>query len=250
MSMVRARELVLCVAVAGALAGCATSRLSSEAPPGVHLAGLWKLDRGASDDPQKAIAMLREAALKRMRHPPSPEPVYQTAGRGGRGRGGGAGGGTGPAGEGGEQPMVEDPGAGGGPHGPGPGFDPLRNSSSMYVLNSTLARGEFLSVKQTTDQVVLGYGDTERSFTPGAHSVVSSQHGVADQISGWKGKEYVIYVRPQYGPEVIEQYGLSPDGQHLVMKLHIGTSDLPKVDLTRVYDPTKEIAPRAVPSVD
>jgi hypothetical protein len=49
---------------------------------------------------------------------------------------------------------------------------------------------------------------------------------------------------------VIEQYGLSPDGHQLVMKLHIGASDVPKVDLTRVYDPTSEIAPRVVPSGD
>ena len=37
-----------------------------------------------------------------------------------------------------------------------------------------------------------------------------------------------------------ESYGLSADGKHLVEKLHIASSELPAVTITRVYDPTSE----------
>jgi hypothetical protein len=89
---------------------------------------------------------------------------------------------------------------------------------------------------------------TVRKYTPGGHSVVSSETGVADQNSGWKSKEYVIDIKPQLGRKVTEEYGLSPDGRQLVVKLHIASFDLPKVNLTRVYDPTGQVVPNARPS--
>ena len=97
---------------------------------------------------------------------------------------------------------------------------------------------------------MLDYGTTRRSFSPGSHSVVSAEGGVGDQTSGWNGREYVIVVRGQMGPDVTESYGLSEDGKHLVQKLHIGESELPAVTLTRVYDPTTEAAPRQLPIND
>jgi hypothetical protein len=120
----------------------------------------------------------------------------------------------------------------------------------MHVLMANISRGDFLTVRQTLEQIVLDYGSSVRAFTPGGHSVVSAESGVADQTSGWKGKVYLIEIRPQLGPEVIEQYGLSQDGKHLVVKLHLGGGELPRVDLTRVYDPTTEVAPRALPTND
>ena len=40
------------------------------------------------------------------------------------------------------------------------------------------------------------------------------------------------------------------DGRHLVEKLHIGAEELSAVDLTRVYVPTDEAAPRQTPTND
>jgi len=76
------------------------------------------------------------------------------------------------------------------------------------------------------DQVSFDYGNYKRSYTPGGHSVVSSENGVADQTSGWDGKDYVINIRPQLGPEIVEQYGLSPDGKQLTVKTRIGPFEL------------------------
>jgi hypothetical protein len=58
---------------------------------------------------------------------------------------------------------------------------------------------------------------------------------VADQTSGWKGREYVIDVRPQVGPHVTERYGLTADGQ-LIEKIWLGGDELPKLEFTRVYE--------------
>jgi hypothetical protein len=254
MPMVRARELILCAALASPFAGCAGSRLSPDPPPGVKLAGAWKLNRSASDDPQKIIDQMRAEATKRMRRAMESSPGGMGGGGAGSGRGGAGGGRPGTSGRQGTQEpqdqQVYDDGAAT-QHGPeGRHLDPLRGSPEMHVLMSNLTRGDFLTVRQTPEQIALDYGTSVRTFSPGGHSVVSAETGVADQTSGWKNKEYVIYVRPQLGPEVVERYGLSEDGRHLVVKLHIGAFDLSKIDLTRVYDPTDEIAPRTLPTND
>jgi hypothetical protein len=80
--------------------------------------------------------------------------------------------------------------------------------------------------------------------------VVSAEGGVGDQTSGWKGREYVIEVKPQQGPLMTEQYGLSPDGKELLSTLHIASSELPAVTLKRVYRPTDESAPHQLPTSD
>jgi len=61
---------VLLSAAAIVLPGCAGPRVAEEAPSGVNLAGAWKLDHGASDDPQKILDHMRAEALKILGHPP------------------------------------------------------------------------------------------------------------------------------------------------------------------------------------
>jgi hypothetical protein len=136
---------------------------------------------------------------------------------------------------------------------PDPGVvrgDPLRRSPMAHVLQERLARGDFLTVRQSPGEFVLDFGNLSRSFTPGARSVVSAEGGVADQTSGWHGKEYVIRVHGESSPDVTERFGLAADGKRLVEKLHIGADELPAVDLTRIYDPASESAPRQLPISD
>jgi hypothetical protein len=226
--------LVLSTSFAAALVGCAIGA-STQAPEGVRLDGTWKLDRSASDDPQKVIDKLREAAAKiASRRPPQGSPGLSGMGRGGR---------RGPPGQ---LPPQEDDAGLVGPH----GVDLLEHSLQMQTLRSFVARGDYLMVQQEPERFLLDYGGSGRSFTPGERSVVSAETGVADQVSGWRGKEYVIDVKPQIGPSISEAYSLSPDHQHLIAHLHVDSSDLPKVDLTQVYDRTTQIAPRTVPSTD
>jgi hypothetical protein len=104
-----------------------------------------------------------------------------------------------------------------------------------------------VQIEQSPTRFLLIRGADRRSFTPGGQSVVSVAEGVADQHSGWSGREYVIEVKPQVGPRVIERYGLSADGRQLVEKFTLTDDGWPKLEFTRVYDPG---APRerALPS--
>jgi hypothetical protein len=234
----RARRLTFpaaCVAAGLALCSCADSRLSNEPAAGVSLAGPWKLDHAASDDPQKLLATMRAQAVKIIsRHQAAiaaaPPPM-----RGGR-----------PDQD--YMPPEEDPLFAPGPDGRRP--DPLKRSPMAQVIMQTEARGDFLTVRQSPDELMFDFGTSRRSFTPGARSVVSTETGVGDQISGWKSGEYVIEIKGQLGPNVTETYGLSPDKQELIDKLRITAGELPPVSLTRIYRPTTEIAPQQLPSTN
>jgi hypothetical protein len=218
MRMVRARTLLPCAAAATLLSACLSSNMSPETPPGVSLAGTWQVDVAASDDPQKTLTHMRAEALK----------IINRNAAAAQARGA-----TAPGAE------ADDPAT---TH--GPRRDPLQHSPMAHIVQAMLARGEFLTVRQTPAQLIFDYGTSRRSFTPGAHSVVSAEGGVGDQTSGWHGNEYVIHVRAQLGPDVEERYSLSPDRKHLIDHLHIGSYELPAVDLKRVYDATTATAPR------
>jgi hypothetical protein len=238
MPIVRALGALACAAAAAALIGCATGA-NAEAPAGVNLAGNWKLDPAASDDPQKLLAQMRAEAYKIISRGPQPtapplprngmppahtqEPQDQTVN---------------------EDPLYSPTGPG------GQRPDPLRRSPMAHIIQTAVERGDFLTVRQGPGEFVLDYGGSQRSFTPGSHSVVSAEDGVGDQTSGWKGHEYQIVIKAQLGPTVTETLGLSGDGKHLVDKLHISSGELPAVNLTRVYDPTTEVAPRQAPTSD
>ncbi len=222
----------LLACAAAALAGCAGGP-KAETPAGVTLAGNWKLNHAASDDPQQVIAKMRAQALKLIARANG---GIDEASRGG------------PEGRGGAALTPDEPGAGGGHGAHRP--DPLQYSPMMHALAAVLARGDFLTVRQSSEELVFDWGTTARSFTPGAHSVVSAEMGVADQISGWEGREYVINIKAQLGPNIVDRYGLSADGRRLIEKLRIGPAELPTVALTRVYERTTETAPRAPPTTD
>jgi hypothetical protein len=226
-----------------ALAGCFGNRYAAENSGTVQLQGVWRLNRAASDDPQKIIDRLKEEALKKIRRATNaqPAPSLGEPGGGGQRRRGGQGQGRSSSGD----QIQEEP-----PQGPAPGADPLRNSPTMHELRAILQRSDFLTIKQSTDQITFDYSTTVRSYTPGGHSVVSSENGVADQTSGWKGKQYIINIKPQLGPLVEEEYALSPDGKQLIVKSHIGPFELSKVSFTRVYDATGAVIPNSGPSND
>jgi hypothetical protein len=236
MATVRAAALLACT-VAATLCGCVGSTFSADMPQGVSLAGSWKVNHAASDDPQKVLAKMREQATKIIKRQQAeveartgtvPPDVMGDA--------------PAPAGT---PPHPGGPGQGGPHHG-----DPLRRSPMAAVIRTMLERGDFLTVRQSTSEVVFDYGTSRRSFTPGLHSVVSAEGGVGDQNAGWHRKAFVIRVKPQNGPEVTESYSLSPDGQHLLETLSIASSELPAEEIKRVYDATSETAPRQLPTTE
>lgn len=227
------RALFAC-AVLAPLCGCVASRFSADAPGGVSLAGSWKLDHAASDDPQKVLTKMREQATKIIARQQA-EVAART--------------GTIPPDPDGPPPEGAAPSGPTNNGGPRRG-DPLRRSPMAGMIRAMIDRGDFLTVRQSANEFVLDYGTSRRSFTSGGHSVVSAEGGVGDQNCGWQGKAYVIRVKPQMGPEVTESYALSPDGVHLLESFSIASGELPSVTLRRVYDPTTETAPRQLPNTD
>lgn len=224
---------LLCVAVT-VLGGCATG-MSADAPPGVSLAGSWKLDPAASDDPQKLLDHMREEAYKIISRQATQQAYAPPPGARGAGRGQGQQGAS----------SEDDYALSTGPHG-----DPLQRSPMAHIIMTAVERGEFLTIRQGADEFVLDYGGTRRSYTPGQHSVVSAEAGVGDQTSGWSGHSYVIVVKEQYGSTVTDEFSLNADGSALMEKLQVGAAELPAVTLLRVYRPTHEGTPRLTPNTD
>ena len=131
-----------------------------------------------------------------------------------------------------------------------PPLPQYRAPIDLSLQAATLHGGEWLQIEQRGSEVVISNGSETHSFTPGARSVVSVTTGVADQSSGWKGKEFWIEVKPQVGPRILERYRLSDDGMHLIELISIQSEGrVPKLDLTRVYDPA-DTGGKSVPAGD
>jgi hypothetical protein len=231
MLIVRAREITLGIIMSVALAGCGgVSRLDANPAKEVDLSGNWVLDHAASEDPKPVLEKLRPKPVShRWDAPPDDGTGDDTGppqGGGQQGGGGQRGGGRSRRGGGQQQPDVS-----------------YRNNNDAYthttvlkLLMADLARADNITIRQQPDQFSLDYGSAVRNFTPGAVSVVSAAWGVADQSSGWKGKEFVIHVRPQEGVASVEKFSLAPDGKHLLEQLELGGGEFPAVKLKRVYD--------------
>ena len=78
---VRGASLLGCMLLAACCAGCFSSALDEVAAPGTSLAGTWKLDPAASDDPQKVIDHMRaEAKAKIARQSQAPVVMQRPCG--------------------------------------------------------------------------------------------------------------------------------------------------------------------------
>jgi len=215
---------------AAALCGCGGARLIPDTPPGVDLSGNWKLDRQASQNPQAMIDQIQAAQMKRMRRagpPMGPLDPLDPADVDEPERGASTGGPTQTSGRHAGAP----PGAGANT---GPVRRFMRRPSYEIALGPQL-HVDGLTIEQSPTRLVFSRGEWRRTFTPGGQSVVGVADGVADQRSGWSGRDYVIELKPQVGPRVIERYGLSADSRQLVEHFTLTDEGLPKLEFTRVY---------------
>jgi hypothetical protein len=237
--VLRAPALAL-VAIALVACGGGAGRLKPETPVGVNLAGTWRLNRAASQDPQPMLEKIRQDEMQRMRrymreHEDDPDfDTYGDSTTGDRrGPRGGAEHGTNER-SGGDRERA------GGRRGR---FMRLPYEEALGAALTS----DSLTIEQSPTRFAVIRDDDKRSFTPGGESVVSVAEGVADQHSGWSGREYVIEVRPQVGPRVIERFGLSADGRQLVEKFTLTDEGWPKLEFTRVYD-AGALTPRGLPT--
>jgi hypothetical protein len=223
--------------VCAGLSACGgAGSLAPDAPAGVNLAGTWRLDRAVSDDPEKIYEKIRRQRAARYGEQAPPPPA-----RGGQGAGSGGANPEGTLADPNNPLSVEAQTAAviGSSH-----LDPF----DMGVFG-TIPRGDVVTIRQQPDEMYIFDGTTDRSFTPGAKSVVSVPEGVADQHSGWKSHAYVIDVRAQAGPETVERYSLSADGPHLLAEIDSHGGNMPSIKIKRVYTRVKA-SPNVAPSND
>lgn len=229
---------------AALLTGCASSRLSAQPPPGIRLAGDWKVDSARSDDLGKAVTALRAQHAKKAHHGTAQrqQPGFGGYGRRRRGGGGAPGGQQGGNSGQGQSSSGTDSG------GLGVGIGPAPSSSPVDELMSNVPPGDYLRIKVSPAAFTVVSGDSSEDYTPGVESEISAEQGDAEQISGWKGANYVIDTRPQFGAEIIQTYSLTKDGK-LSMTVRLsghGTN----FTFTRIYDRTTSVAPLAPPTIN
>jgi hypothetical protein len=241
MQIFRGSALAVCATgllAAAGLLGCASSRLASQPPPGVRLAGDWKLDPARSDDLGKAIVQLHAQQAKARRDTDN-EP-QRIGDDGSRRRGGG----------GSEPPEGGEPGEGESPSAPESGPElragPMPHASFVDELMSSVPRGDYLRITVSADAFTVTSGDASEQYTPGLESDISAEHGDAKQISGWKGPQFVIDTKPQWGAEIIQSYGLTPDGR-LAMSVRLSGRGA-HLTFTRLYERTTRVAPLSPPT--
>jgi hypothetical protein len=229
---------VTAVAAAALLTGCASSRLSPVTPQGVRLGGDWRLDPSRSDDLGKALAQLRAQARKASpREEGSGVPGPRAGGTQARGEGS-------PGEERGES-HGEQPGQS---SGGAMSIGPVPRVSPVDELMSKVPQGSYLRITAGTGAFTVTSGAGSSQYTPGQQSDVSAQQGYAQQISGWKGTDYVIDTRPQWGPEIIQSYGLTQHGRlKVTVRLLGGRIDF---TFTRIYERTTRVSPLAPPTND
>jgi hypothetical protein len=210
------QRLLACALLCAGLSGCGgAGSLSPDAPSGVNLAGTWKLDRAVSDDPEQIYDKIRRQRAERYADQAPPPPPRGT------------------------NPDVTsaDPN---GPQAIAAQTAAIIGTSHLDPFDmgvfGTIPRGDVITIRQRPDEMYIFDGTTDRSFTPGVKSVVSVPEGVADQHSGWKSHDYVIDVKAQAGPETIERYHLSDDGQHLLAEIQSRGGNMPGIKIKRVYD--------------
>ncbi len=209
--------------ILASLTACTAPRVHELPPPNFTIAGVWELDRALSPDEDKILASLQPKPRGRPGKAAPPGP---------------------PAAE-----VINDPTTDLPPIDTTPGHEGQAVYRSYSVneryayrppldfQNNALLGGEWLKIRQSESEVSISNAATNRSFTPGERSVVSVPSGVADQIAGWKGRDFLIEVRPQIGPEVEETYTLSPDGKQLLVKINVASEGRNKaMKVTRVYN--------------
>jgi hypothetical protein len=208
------------------MAACSMPRVHEEAPPNYTLAGVWELNPALSTDSEKALASLQPKPRTRKGAPPPPSSQ--------------------PAPEVINDPTTDLPPidiTSGGRYSAGDVYltrdqrERMQYRPPLDFQTNELLGGQWLKIQQTDSEMRIANAARSRSYTAGERSVVSVPSGVADQVSGWKGRSYMIYLSPQVGPRVQESYTLSSDGRQLVVKISVDSEGKNEaIKVIRTYD--------------
>ena len=225
---------LMLITLADCLVGCSGPRVAEQPPANYSIAGVWELNAALSSDADKILAAL--------------QPKPRTGPGSGKGQGRGSAGGPG-----GEQPapeVINDPTtdlppvdtSNGGRGGGAEQYYRAQSERNNYrppldFQRNALLGGQWLKIQQSDSEVRIVNAARSRSYTPGQRSVVSVPSGVADQVAGWSGRNFRVYLHPQIGPTVQETYSLSADGRQLAVKIEVASEGRNHaIKVTRIYD--------------
>lgn len=198
------------------LAGCASTKVSETAPPGVDLSGTWQLNKEKSADTQGAIAY----ALSQQRNSGGRGDARSGGMRGGKGGGSRGGGGR----------------RGGGEKTSGQSRVPGERLETIVAELSPST--EQVTIEQTTSELTVIYGnqwDYRHRF--GQEHDVSVMGYDGEQISGWQEHQYVVETKTESDSKVTERFTVSSDGSRLQIQLTIESKRLSDpIIVTRVFD--------------
>ncbi|HEX3837152.1 MAG TPA: hypothetical protein VHW25_09360 [Steroidobacteraceae bacterium] len=216
------------ILILATLAGCSAPRVHELPPPNYSLAGVWELNPALSSDTDKILASVQpKLKSDRGRHgpgpgaadgPPAPEVINDPTT---------------------DLPPIDISNGGRNTRIYGNGDQNERNAYRPPIdfQTNALLGGQWLKIQQSDTEVSIVNAARSRSYTPGERSVVSVPSGVADQVTGWAGRSYIVDLNPQIGPHVKESYTLSGDGQSLIVKIEVASEGRNKaMSVTRTYD--------------
>jgi hypothetical protein len=217
--------------VLACLTSCFAPRVHELPPPNYSLAGVWELNPALSSDADKVLAAVQ------------PKPKSRND-KGRRGPAAGSGPSDTPAPEVINDPTTDLPpidtsniGQNSRMFGNGELNERNTYRPPLDFQTNALLGGQWLKIQQSDTELRIVNAARSRSYTPGEKSVVSVPSGVADQESGWSGRTYVVFLNPQIGPSVKEQYALSADGRQLIVKIEVASEGRNKaMKVTRTYD--------------
>jgi hypothetical protein len=220
-------RLFWCGLILACLTACIAHRVDELPPANYSLAGVWELNPALSSDTDKVLAAVQ------------PKPKY----RGDKGQHG-SGPGDAPAPEVINDPTTDLPpvdtsniGANTRIFGNGDRDERTLYRPPIDFQTNALLGGQWLKIQQSDNEMRIVNAARSRTYTPGEKSVVSVPSGVADQVSGWSGRTYVVFLDPQIGPSVKERYTLSADGRQLIVKIEVASEGRNKaMTVTRTYD--------------
>lgn len=238
----RVRPLIVCAALLGAgIAGCASDRLANTAPAGVRLSGNWALDPAASEDIAQALAHLRAQIAKLARERPAhASGSFSEIARPRRRNRGEQGG------EAGEDSGSETSQEGG----TGAQIAAGLTGPPGAIVQEFLSNipGNDLNIAVTAGSLTITSANSSRQYATGVQTAVEFGSVSAEQISGWRGRRYVIDTQPQWGPDLSQSYSVAPDGT-LTVTLTLRGKGI-NATLTRRYRRTQRAPVALLPTSD
>lgn len=197
------------------LAGGALAGLSEQAPRGVNLTGVWRLDAARSADPQVALATVkRQIEAQKLPRQRSPSRGLRRDEDG-----------DGPGERGGER-LYRDIAI---------EAQTQQRAQQLEELADILHNPESIEIQQSPEAISLIAPYDHLDCEPGQSVAVTDSSGTGRRRCGWQGAALLVQLKRQGGSVVERRYELDATGQELLYTTTLSGDNRPVLQLRRVY---------------